>query len=86
MLYAEIFTHHVGRIGSPSRRTVFIRKTNTTRYKVPNIPSRNSMINIIQKGSAGFKATINLNKKQSTPRCSLDLLKECRLNFSKAKA
>jgi hypothetical protein len=27
--YVEIFTHRVGNIGAPSRRTVFIRGTNT---------------------------------------------------------
>jgi hypothetical protein len=27
--YVEIFTHRVGSIGAPSRRTVFIRGTNT---------------------------------------------------------
>jgi hypothetical protein len=27
--YVEIFTHRVGSMGTPSRRTVFIRGTNT---------------------------------------------------------
>jgi hypothetical protein len=27
--YVEIFTHRVGSIGAPSRRTVFVRETST---------------------------------------------------------
>jgi hypothetical protein len=61
--YVEIFTHRVGSTGAPSRRIVFIRGTNTKLLEVPNIVSRNTMINIFQEGSAGFKAMINLKKK-----------------------
>jgi hypothetical protein len=31
--YVEIFTDHVGSIGAPSRRTVFIRGTNTKQWE-----------------------------------------------------
>jgi hypothetical protein len=61
--YVEIFTHRVGSIGAPSR-TVFIRRTNTKQLKVPKIVGRNTKANIFQKGSARFKATIDLNKKK----------------------
>jgi hypothetical protein len=60
--YVENFNHHVGRIGSPSR-TVFIRVTNTKQWEVPSIASRNTKANIFREVSAGFKATIDLNKK-----------------------
>jgi hypothetical protein len=56
--YVEIFTHHVGSIGAPSRRAVFIRGTNTRQA------GRNTKANIFQKGSAGFKVTIDLIKKK----------------------
>jgi hypothetical protein len=49
--YVEIFTHHVGSIGAPSRRTVFIRGTNTKQLEVPKIVGRNTK-------------TIDLNKKK----------------------
>jgi hypothetical protein len=62
--YVEIFTHHVGSIDALSRRTVFIRRTNTKQWEVPNIAGRNMKANIFQKGIAGFKATIDLNKKK----------------------
>jgi hypothetical protein len=42
---------------------VFIRGTNTKQLEVPKIVGRNTKANIFQKGSAGFKATIDLNKK-----------------------
>jgi hypothetical protein len=58
--YVEIFTHHVGSIGAPSRRTVFISGTNT---EAPVATSRNRKTNIFQEGNAGFKPTIDLNKK-----------------------
>jgi hypothetical protein len=61
--YVEIFTHHVGSIGARSRRTVFIRGTNTKQPEVPNIASRNTKVSIFQNGTAGFKATIDLDKK-----------------------
>jgi hypothetical protein len=63
--YVEIFTHRFGSIGAPSIRTVFIRGTNTKQLEVPKIAGRNTKTNIFQKGSAGFKATIDLNKKKS---------------------
>jgi hypothetical protein len=62
--YVEIFTHRVGSIGAPSRRTVFIRQTNTKLLEVPKIVGRNTKVNIFQKGSAGFKATNDMNKKK----------------------
>jgi hypothetical protein len=58
--YVEIFTHHFGSIGAPSRRTVFTRGTNTKQLEVPKIVGRNTKVNIFQKGRAGFKATIDL--------------------------
>jgi hypothetical protein len=61
--YVGIFTHHVGSIGAPSR-TVFIRGKNTKRCEAPNTASRNMKTNIFQAGSAGFKATIDQNKKR----------------------
>jgi hypothetical protein len=60
--YVKIFTHHVGSIGAPSR-TVF--GTNAKHLEVPNMASRNTKTNIFQGGSAGFKATVGLNKKKS---------------------
>jgi hypothetical protein len=38
--YVKIFTHHVGCIGTPSRRTVFIWGKNAKRWDVPNMASR----------------------------------------------
>jgi hypothetical protein len=62
--YVEIFTHRVGSIGTPSRKTVFIRGTNTKQLEVPKIVGRNRKANIFRKGRAGFKATIDLSKKK----------------------
>jgi hypothetical protein len=62
--YVEIFTHRVGSIGAPSRRTVFMRGTNTKQLEVPKTAGRNMKTSIFQKGSAGFKTTIDLNKKK----------------------
>jgi hypothetical protein len=62
--HVEIFTHRVDSIGAPSRRTVFIRGVNTKQLEVPKIVGRNTKANIFQKGSAGFKAKIDLNKKK----------------------
>jgi hypothetical protein len=80
--YVEIFTHHVGSTGAPSRRTVFIRGTNTKQWEVSKIADRNTKANIFQKGSTAFEATIDLNKKSASRWC-LRLRKDCRLNFSK---
>jgi hypothetical protein len=66
--YVEIFTHRVSSIDAPSRRTVFIRGRNSKQWEVPKIAGRNTEANISQKGSAGFKTTIDLNKKSAT-RC-----------------
>jgi hypothetical protein len=63
--YVEIFTHRIGSIGAPSRRTVFIRGPNTKQLEVPKTAGRNTKANIFQKGSTGFKTTIDLNKKKS---------------------
>jgi hypothetical protein len=63
--YVEIFTHHVGSTGAPSRRTGFIRGTNTKQWEVPKIASRNTKTNIFQKGSEGFMTTIDLNQKKN---------------------
>jgi hypothetical protein len=60
--YVEIFTHRVGSIGAPSRRTVFIRGSDTKQWEVRKIAGRNRKANIFQKGSAGFGATIDLKK------------------------
>jgi hypothetical protein len=62
--YVEIFTHRVGSIGAPSRRTVFIWGTNAKRREVPNMASRDTKTDIFQEGSAGFKATVGLNKEK----------------------
>jgi hypothetical protein len=35
--YVEIFTHRIGSIGAPSRRTVLIRGTYTKELEVPKI-------------------------------------------------
>jgi hypothetical protein len=61
--YVEIFAHRVDSIGAPSRRTVFIRGTNTKQLEVSKIAGRNMKANIFQKGSAGFKDTIDLKEK-----------------------
>jgi hypothetical protein len=61
--YVEIFTRHVGSIGASSRRTIFIRGTNTKRCEVLNITSRDRKINIFQEESAEFKA-LDLNKNK----------------------
>jgi hypothetical protein len=50
----------------------------------PKIAGRNTKANIFQKGSAGFKATINLNKKKVHQGDVSVYVKKCRLNFSKA--
>jgi hypothetical protein len=47
---------------------VFIRGTNTKQLEVPKIVGRNTKANIFQKGNAGFKATIDLNKKKKKVR------------------
>jgi predicted nucleotidyltransferase len=60
--YVKIFTHRVGSIGA-AIRTVFVRGTNTKQWDVPKIAGRDTKANIFRKGSARFKATINLNKK-----------------------
>jgi hypothetical protein len=83
--YVEIFTHRVGCIGAPSR-TAFVRRTKAKRREVPNMASRDTKTtktNIFQEGSAGFKSTIDLNKKSASRRCRR-VRRECRLNFSKA--
>jgi hypothetical protein len=61
--YVEIFTHRAGSISAPSRRTVFIRRTNNRQCEVPKIVERNTKASIFQKGSARFEVTIDLNKK-----------------------
>jgi hypothetical protein len=33
---------------------------------IPNIAGRNTKANIFQEGSAGFKATVNLNKTSAS--------------------
>jgi hypothetical protein len=73
--YVEIFTHRVGSIGAPSRRTVFIRGTNSKQWEVLKIAGRNTEANIFQKGSAGFRATIDLNKKISSSNNNLEVRK-----------
>jgi hypothetical protein len=45
--YVEIFTHRVGSIGAPSRRTVFIIGTNTKCYDNNNINNNNNKYNKI---------------------------------------
>jgi hypothetical protein len=42
----EIFTHHVGSIGAPSRRTVFVRGTSAEQREFPEIAGRNTKANI----------------------------------------
>jgi hypothetical protein len=60
--YVEIFTHRVGSIDAPNRRTGFIRGTNTKQWEVHKIAGRNTKANIFQEGCAGFKVTIDMNK------------------------
>jgi hypothetical protein len=43
---------------------VFIRGTNTKQLEVPETAGRNMETNILEKGRAGFKTTIDLNKKK----------------------
>jgi hypothetical protein len=43
--HVEIFTHLVGSTGAPSRKTVFIRRTNTKYLEVPKIAGRNTKTN-----------------------------------------
>jgi hypothetical protein len=43
--YVEIFTHRVGSIGAPSRRTMFIRGTHTKQWAVPKIAGRDTKAN-----------------------------------------
>jgi hypothetical protein len=62
-----VFTHRVGCIGAASR-TVFVRGTDAKRWEVPNMASRDTKTNIFQEGSAGFKATIDMNKKKKCIR------------------
>jgi hypothetical protein len=64
--YVEIFTHHFGSIGAQSRRTVYVRGTNTRQWEGPKIAGWNTKANIFQKGSAGFKTTIGLNKNSAS--------------------
>jgi hypothetical protein len=66
--YVEIFTHRIGSIGAPSRRTVFIRGKNTKQLEVPKTAGRNTKTSIFQKGSAGFKTTIE--KKTKEEKCT----------------
>jgi hypothetical protein len=60
--YVEIFTHRLGSIGAPSRRTVFIRGTNTKQLAVPKIAGKNTKSNFWQKENAEFKATTDLQR------------------------
>jgi hypothetical protein len=55
--YVEIFTHRVGSKGAPRGGT------NAKSREGSNMASRNTKTSIIQKGGAGFKATINLNEE-----------------------
>jgi CCR4-NOT transcriptional regulation complex NOT5 subunit len=43
---------------------VFIRVTNTKHWEVPKIAGRTTKVKFFQKGSAGFKATIDPNKNE----------------------
>jgi hypothetical protein len=43
----EIFNHHVGSTGAPSRKTVFIRATNTKQWEVSKIATNIIIIIII---------------------------------------
>jgi hypothetical protein len=42
----EMITHRIGSEGAPSRRTAFIRGTNTKQWEVPKITRRNTKANI----------------------------------------
>jgi hypothetical protein len=64
--YVEIFTHHVGSIGAPSRKTVFVRGTSAEQREFPEISGRNTKANIFYKGGARFKAAVDLNKKRAS--------------------
>jgi hypothetical protein len=62
--YVEIFSHHVGSIGAPSRGTVIFRGLNAKSREVSNMASRNAKTSIFQKGGARFKAAINMNTEE----------------------
>jgi hypothetical protein len=79
--YVEIFTYrHVGSIGAPSRRTMFVRGTSTEQREFPEISGRNTKANIFHQGSARFKATVDRCKKVASRKCVL-LSKECTPNL-----
>lgn len=61
--YVDSFIRLIGSTGSPRGRTVFTTGTNTKRWEVPTL-SKNTYINILQEGSAWFKATLSLNKEK----------------------
>jgi hypothetical protein len=44
--YVEIFTHHVGSMGTLSRRTVFVRGTSAEQREFSKIAGRNTKANI----------------------------------------
>jgi hypothetical protein len=69
--YIKIFTHCVGSIGALSRETAFTRGAKSKQWEVRKIAGRNTKANIFQKGSAGFKAMIDLTKKKKVPQCDV---------------
>jgi hypothetical protein len=63
--YFETFIHrHVGSIGAPNRRTVFVSGTSAEQRESPEIAGRNTKVNIFYKGGVRFEATVDLNKKE----------------------
>jgi hypothetical protein len=59
MIQRDCFTHHAGSKGAPRRGT------NAKSREGSNMASWNTKTSSIQKGGAGFKATINLNNNNN---------------------
>jgi hypothetical protein len=63
--YVEIFPHRIGSISTPSRGTALVGRTDAKQGKFPNITMRNTEVNNIYEGRAGFQTTIGLYEKKS---------------------
>jgi hypothetical protein len=63
--YIKIFIHHADNISTPRSRTLFLR-TNAKQLEFPKKAVRNTKASIFQKGSASFKARIDLNRKSAS--------------------
>jgi hypothetical protein len=58
--YVEIFTHRVGCIGAPSRRTVFVRGMDAKRWEVPNMASRPTINNRSRMSNLGLEEQVSI--------------------------